>query len=100
MKFLDCEAARATTTCERALLNKLGGGCQVPIGAFAEMKEGMLTLIAVCAKPNGTTVLRQVQTGSDPLELGERTGLLLLHGGGEEILREVYGSAAAAPQQP
>jgi len=45
-------------------------------------------------------VLRQVQTGSDPLELGERTGLLLLHSGGEEILREVYGSAAAAPQQP
>ncbi len=100
LKFLDCESARAATTCERALLNKLGGGCQVPIGAFAEMKDGMLTLIAVCAKPNGTTVLRQVQTGSDPLELGERTGLLLLHGGGEEILREVYGSAAAAPQQP
>jgi hydroxymethylbilane synthase len=100
VKFLNCAAARATTTCERALLNKLGGGCQVPIGAFAEMKDGMLTLIAVCAKPNGTTVLRQVQTGSDPLELGERTGLLLLHSGGEEILREVYGSAAAAPQQP
>jgi hypothetical protein len=45
-------------------------------------------------------VLRQVQTGTDPLELGERTGLLLLHTGGDEILKEVYGSAAAAPQQP
>jgi len=100
LKFLDSEIARATTTCERALLNKLGGGCQVPIGAFAEIKEGKLTLVAVCARPNGTTVLRQVQSGSDPLELGERTGLLLLRSGGEQILREVYGSAAAAPQQP
>src|SRR6185503_17244214 len=31
--FLDDNAARLTTTCERALLNKMGGGCQVPIGA-------------------------------------------------------------------
>src|SRR5580704_9167573 len=36
LAFLDDPAARAATTCERALLNKLGGGCQVPIGAFAE----------------------------------------------------------------
>ncbi len=100
LKFLDCEATRAATTCERALLNQLGGGCQVPIGAFAEMKAGELTLLAICAKPDGSQVLRQVQTGTDPLELGERTGLLLLHDGGDEILKEVYGSAAAAPQQP
>jgi hydroxymethylbilane synthase len=100
LKFLDSEASRAATSCERALLNQLGGGCQVPIGAFAEMKDGTLTLIAVCAKPDGSKVLREVQTGSDPLELGTRTGLLLLRNGGEEILKEVYGSAAAAPQQP
>jgi hydroxymethylbilane synthase len=35
LAFLDDPAARAATTCERALLNRLGGGCQVPIGAFA-----------------------------------------------------------------
>jgi len=100
LQFLDCEASSAATSCERALLNQLGGGCQVPIGAFAEMNAGTLTLIAVCAKPDGSQVLRQVQTGTDPLELGERTGLLLLRTGGDEILKEVYGSAAAAPQQP
>jgi hydroxymethylbilane synthase len=33
--FLNDDAARAATTCERALLNRLCGGCQVPIGAFA-----------------------------------------------------------------
>ena len=36
--FLNDNDARAATTCERALLNKLGGGCQVPIGAFAEVR--------------------------------------------------------------
>ncbi len=100
LKFLDCAATRAATSCERALLNRLGGGCQVPIGAFAEMKDGMLTLVAVCARPDGSTVLREVRSGTDPLELGESTGLLLLQRGGDEILKEVYGSAAAAPQQP
>jgi hydroxymethylbilane synthase len=35
LEFLNDPAARAATTCERALLNRLGGGCQVPIGAFA-----------------------------------------------------------------
>ena len=38
LAFLDDPNARAATTCERALLNSLGGGCQVPIGAFAEVR--------------------------------------------------------------
>jgi hydroxymethylbilane synthase len=38
LAFLNDPAARAATTCERALLNRLGGGCQVPIGAFAEVR--------------------------------------------------------------
>ena len=39
LEFLSDPAARAATTCERALLNRLGGGCQVPIGAFAEVRS-------------------------------------------------------------
>ena len=39
LEFLNDPAARAATTCERALLNRLGGGCQVPIGAFAEVRS-------------------------------------------------------------
>lgn len=38
LAFLNDPNARAATTCERALLNSLGGGCQVPIGAFAEVR--------------------------------------------------------------
>lgn len=38
LEFLDDPAARSATTCERALLHRLGGGCQVPIGAFADVR--------------------------------------------------------------
>lgn len=100
LRFLDDAAARTTTTCERALLNKLGGGCQVPIGALAEMEDGVLRLTGICARPDGTELIREVQTGSDPIELGERTGETILRRGGDQILREVYGAATVAPAQP
>ncbi len=98
--FLDDAAARAATTCERALLNKMGGGCQVPIGAFAEMIAGRLHLEAIVARPDGTRTLRESGEGDDPLKLGEAVGAALLSRGGDAILREVYGQIAAAPDQP
>ncbi len=98
--FLDDKAARMTTTCERALLNKMGGGCQVPIGALAEIVNGRLYLEAVVARPDGTKVLRESAEGDDPVQVGEAVGEALLRRGGDGILREVYGQAAAAPKQP
>lgn len=98
--FLDDAEARAATTCERALLNKLGGGCQVPIGAFAEVREGRLHLDAVVADPDGTTVLRESREGDVPVALGESVGDTLLRRGGDAILEAVYGRGLAAPQQP
>ena len=100
LAFLDDAFARAATTCERALLNKLGGGCQVPIGAFAEATEGGLRLTAIVAKPDGSTILRETQTGGDPVALGECVGETLLQRGANKILAEVYGSGTAVPQQP
>jgi hydroxymethylbilane synthase len=101
LKFLDDPVARATTVAERALLNKLGGGCQVPIGAHAVMEDGQLTLVGICARPDGTELLREVQSGADPVELGERVGDALLKRGANKILKDVYGAAAVAvPQTP
>ncbi len=100
LEFLDNANARATTTCERALLNKLGGGCQVPIGASAEIRNGQLHLEAIVARPDGSTVLREAKSGHDPVKLGEEVGDTLLRRGGAEILQEVYGQAIIAPQQP
>lgn len=100
LTFLNDDAARAATTCERALLNKLGGGCQVPIGAFAEMIDGELRLTAIVARPDGSEVLREQQSGSDPVALGEQAGDTLLRRGATKILEHVYGTAPAAPAQP
>jgi hydroxymethylbilane synthase len=100
LAFLDDAAARATTTCERALLNKLGGGCQVPIGAFAEQRDGRLHLEAIVADPDGSKVLRESRDGSDPVQLGESVGEILLQRGGDAILEAVYGQGIAVPQQP
>jgi len=100
LAFLDDSASRIATTCERALLNKLGGGCQVPIGAFAEVRNGQLHLEAIVADPDGSKVLRESRDGSDPLQLGESVGETLLERGGDAILEAVYGQGIAVPQQP
>ena len=98
--FLNNSDSRAATICERTLLNKLGGGCQVPIGAFAEVKDGKLRLTGVVARPDGSEVLREQQTGTDPVELGERVGHTLLKRGADKILEDVYGAMVTMPQQP
>jgi hydroxymethylbilane synthase len=98
--FLDDAAARSTTTCERALLNKLGGGCQVPIGAFARAAGACLHLDAVVARPDGSKVLRESRDGDDPVKLGTDVGEALLRRGADSILEEVYGKGVVIPQQP
>lgn len=100
LAFLNDPNARASTVCERALLNKLGGGCQVPIGAYAEVKDGTIYLTAVCAHPDGSQLLKEKASGKDPVEVGERAGDILLRRGADKILEEVYGAAVATPQQP
>ena len=100
IKVLDDRSARLTTTCERALLNRMGGGCQVPIGASAELLNGELRLHAVVADPDGGRVLKEVRQGNDPIALGNSVADALLRQGGDEILRKVYGREAAIPQQP
>jgi len=98
--FLEDRSARTTTTCERVLLRALGGGCQVPIGAFCMGGSTDLRLIAVVARPDGSTVLRESQAGSDPAELGRRVANALLQKGAGEILKEVYAAQPAQPEQP
>ena len=102
LEFLNDPAARAATTCERALLNRLGGGCQVPIGAYAEMRNGKLHLDAIVADPDGSKLLRESRDGNlnDPEQLGNAVGETLLNRGGDEILEAVYGRGLALPPQP
>jgi hydroxymethylbilane synthase len=100
LAFLEDAEARAATTCERALLNQMGGGCQVPIGALAEVRGGTMHVQAVVASPDGTRVLRHSADGDDPIKLGEMVGEALLQKGGDEILAEVYRHGIALAEEP
>lgn len=97
LEFLNDAAARAATTCERALLNSLGGGCQVPIGAFAETRNGRLHLEAIVADPDGSMVLRESREGNayEPGKLGHAVGETLFNRGGDKILEAVYRLASS-----
>ncbi|MDR3749777.1 MAG: hydroxymethylbilane synthase [Acidobacteriota bacterium] len=97
LAFLNDANARAATTCERALLRRLGGGCQVPIGALAEAIDGGLRLTAIVARPDGSELLREQQSGSDPVALGEAVGDTLLQRGATKILEDTYRAVSAAP---
>jgi hydroxymethylbilane synthase len=100
LAFLDDAAARASTTCERALLSRLGGGCQVPIGALAEFRNGSLHLEAIVADPDGSKMLRESGDGEDPVQVGESVGDALRRRGGDAILEAIYGRDLVLPQQP
>jgi len=100
LAFLEDSVARVAVTCERALLSQLGGGCQVPIGAHSEFKNGKLYLESVVAAPDGSKLLRDSRSGEDPTILGGEAADNLLSRGAREILQSVYGHAFPDPQQP
>jgi hydroxymethylbilane synthase len=100
LQFLDDAETRAAVECERAALNALGGGCQVPIGAFAAVDATGLHLRAVVASPDGSEIIREQRSGKDPLTLGAEVGQALLARGAQRILSEVYGQQVQVPQQP
>jgi len=85
---------RAAVTAERAVLASLGGGCQVPIGAHAQVSNGMVQLIGVVISPDGEQVVRKSDQGAvvDAENVGRRVGAALLAEGAREILEQVYGA--------
>lgn len=94
---LDHAATRAATTAERAMLNELEGGCQVPIGALGDVAgDAALTLFGLVASLDGATVLRREAGGSvhDAERVGRRLAAELLERGADELLAEIR---AAAP---
>ncbi len=85
---LDDPWTRFAITAERALLGALGGGCQVPIGAYATVHDSKLILTGVVIAPDGTRLVRQTVEGdlTRPAQLGRDLGQSLLDRGAREIL--------------
>lgn len=85
---LDHLATHQAVRAERAVLRRLGGGCQVPIAAHAAVEDGNLRLQGLVANLDGTQVIRAQSKGpvSDPEMLGATVAEALLRQGAREIL--------------
>ena len=77
---------QAAVTAERAFLSQLGGGCLLPVGAYAETQKGDIKLLGMVASVDGRTVVRVAGRGLKPRELGEKLGTEALARGAREIL--------------
>ncbi|MBO9609737.1 MAG: hydroxymethylbilane synthase [Paenibacillaceae bacterium] len=92
-RFNDAETALCVAA-ERSFLRRLNGGCQVPIGAFAQLEEkspARLVLDGMVGEPNGGELLRDRINGDDPVRLGEQLAERLIARGADRILAEVRG---------
>jgi hydroxymethylbilane synthase len=78
---------------ERALNERLQGGCQVPIAGYSEIAHGVILLRALVGRPDGSELVQGVISGrpEDAEELGRVLADDLLARGAREILAEVYG---------
>ena len=85
---LDHRLTHQSVRAERAMLAALGGGCQLPIGAYARHGSGKLHLSGVVANHEGTRVLRAGASGDpgNPEALGEQVAADLLRQGAQELL--------------
>jgi hydroxymethylbilane synthase len=90
---LEHPPTRAAVTAERALLDRLEGGCQVPIAAHATLAGDRLRLEGLVASVDGRRIVQDRAEGpvAEAREIGLRLGEQLLRQGGEAILNEIYG---------
>lgn len=85
----------ATYTCvhaERAMNQRLQGGCQVPIAGYAQLDAAQLTLRGLVGRPDGSEVVRGSVRGDaqDAAQLGVELADDLLRRGARAILKDIY----------
>lgn len=88
---LDHRLTRQATIAERALLRRLEGGCQIPIGTFGRIENGVFRLDAVVGSLDGKRVVRSSIEGSpdESERLGNALAEKLLQNGADAILDEI-----------
>jgi len=87
---LDDASTRRAVTAERAFLSGLGGGCAVPVAAYAEClvkpRVSHVRLIGLVISEDGTRAIRVVGEGPDGQRLGTDLAQRALSQGADEIL--------------
>lgn len=101
LRALHHPATASAVLAERAFLNALEGGCQIPIGALAVSAKGEISISGLVADLDGRTILRDRRTGSDAqaARLGEDLAAALRERGADAILERIRG-ALSAPIAP
>ncbi|MBL0387125.1 hydroxymethylbilane synthase [Tumebacillus sp. ITR2] len=90
LSVLEDPATRKIITAERTVLGKLNGGCQIPIGAYAEfIGDDELRLTGIVGSADGSILLRESATGHDPVALGTLIADRLIEKGAGAILAQV-----------
>lgn len=86
---LDHAPSRDALTAERALMRALGGGCALPLGAFAERRGDGMWMVAIVLTPDGGRYARAEAAAAAPEEVAELVRLDLAASGADEILSHV-----------
>ena len=95
VEALNDEQTATRIRAERALNERLQGGCQVPIAGYSEISHGVMVLRALVGRPDGTELVQGVISGKpeDAEELGQVLADDLLSRGAKQILADVYSAA-------
>ena len=91
VQLVNDRTAEICVKAERALLRSLEGGCQIPIGAYAELNEDTVVLEGMVGSLDGKTIIRESITGNAEQceSLGETLANRLSELGGKAILEEI-----------
>ena len=91
LRPLEDPATRLCMDAERAFAARLGGSCQSPIAAYAELAADRMTLRGLVAEPDGSRVLRDSLSGSSekPAALGEQLAERMLAAGAGPLLERL-----------
>jgi len=90
------EPTELAVTAERAFLRRLNGGCQIPIGGYAEIigeehGKPLIRVSGIVGTADGSRLLRAERQGTDPEQVGLEAAEQLIAQGADEILQEVRG---------
>ncbi len=88
---LNDEPSATAARAERAFLQAMDGGCQVPVGALATMREGQLVLHGFIGDERGERTVRgeQLVDAADPERAGRALAASIRSRGGEELVRHI-----------
>jgi hydroxymethylbilane synthase len=94
LHFMHHPPTYSEVTAERAFLDRLGGGCHLPVGALARAQGDRLELIGVAADPNGDAVYRGqiIARVTEALDAGKELAERLINQGAASILSSAFSS--------